>query len=109
MYLDLYAATAHEVTLADGTRLGTCSLACVAKLVAREPDRVVRVRVADFLDGGLVDAAGATYLEGSDVPGVMSYTSRIAFRSREEAVVFQKTHGGSIVTFREALEHQMEE
>jgi nitrous oxide reductase accessory protein NosL len=38
------------------------------------------------------------------VPGVMNYTSRIAFSTLEKAEDFQKKHGGSIISFKQALE-----
>ena len=57
----------------------------------------------------LIDTKKAVYIEGSDIPGVMSYTSRIAFKNREEAQEFQKKHGGTIISFDKALKHQSEE
>lgn len=109
MYLDQYKSTVHAIIFNDGTQLETCSLACAAKIYAKEKARIKKIMVADFLTDELIDAAHAVYLEGSDIPGVMSYTSRIAFRSRASAVNFQKKHGGKIVTFKEALQHQLEE
>jgi copper chaperone NosL len=109
MYIDLYEKTAHVLYFDDGSSKTVCSLACAAKLINENKGRIRKVLAADFPTGKLVDAKGAFYLEGSDVPGVMSYTSRIAFRSEVDAKVFQKKHGGSIISFDEALKHQMEE
>ena len=109
MYLDEYASTVHVVIFTDGTRQETCSLACAAKIYAKEKVRIKKIMAADFLNADLVDADHAVYLEGSDIPAVMSFTSRIAFRDRAEAVKFQKKHGGNIVTFKDALQHQSEE
>jgi nitrous oxide reductase accessory protein NosL len=109
MYLDLYESTKHMIVFTDGTEEETCSLACAAKIYRREQKRVVRIMVADFLTGTLIEADKAWYLEGSDVPGVMSYTSRIAFKDKVGAVQFQKKHGGRIISFKEAMEHEMEE
>ena len=64
--------------------------------------------VADYLTKELIEADSAAYLEGSDIPGVMSYVSRIAFKTKADALAFQKKHGGSIITFQEALKHQSE-
>jgi copper chaperone NosL len=109
MYLDQYAPTVHVILYKDGTRQETCSLACAAKIYVKEKARVKEIMVADFEHADLIDAERAVYLEGSDIPGVMSYTSRIAFRHRIDAVTFQKKHGGKIVSFTEALQHQIEE
>ena len=109
MYLDQYKSTVHVIVFKDGTREETCSLACAAKVYAKEKARIKTVLAADFLTGGIMDAEHAVYLEGSDIPGVMSYTSRIAFRTKDDAKTFQKKHGGKIVTFQAALQHQLEE
>jgi nitrous oxide reductase accessory protein NosL len=109
MYLDQYESTVHVILLNDGTKLETCSLACAAKIYGKEKARVKKILAADFLTAELLDAEQAVYLEGSDIPGVMSYTSRIAFRNRADAVKFQKRHGGKIVTLKDALRHQSEE
>jgi chemotaxis methyl-accepting protein methylase len=109
MYLDEYASTVHVVIFKDGTRLETCSLACAVKVYAKEKVRVKKIMAADFLTAELVDAERAVYLEGSDIEGVMSYTSRIAFSNRADAVKFQKKHGGKIITYKTALRHQLDE
>jgi nitrous oxide reductase accessory protein NosL len=109
MYLDEYASTVHVIILKDGTRTETCSLACAAKIYVKEKARIKTILVADFLSDDLIDAEQAVYLEGSDIDGVMSYTSRIAFRTRAAAILFRKKHGGKIVNFKTALQHQLEE
>ena len=88
MYLDQYASTVHVIVFKDGTKVETCSLACAVKIYAKEKARIKKIMAADFLTAELVDAEHAVYLEGSDVPGVMSYTSRIAFRNRADAERF---------------------
>jgi len=107
MYLDLYEITRYELRFKDGTSQSTCSLACAAGLIRDNRKKIKTIRVADFLTGKLIDADKALILEGSDIPGVMSYTSRVAFPSREAALSMQKEHGGKIITFDEALENQL--
>ena len=109
MYLDQYESTVHVLLFADGTRQETCSLACAAKIYAKEKNRIKEFLAADFSTGSLIDAAHAFYLEGSDIPGVMSRISRIAFKSRTEAADVRRKHGGKIVSFQDALKHQLEE
>jgi nitrous oxide reductase accessory protein NosL len=41
------------------------------------------------------------------VPGVMSYTSRLAFASKNEALSFKKKHGGKIISFDDAIKNQL--
>lgn len=109
MYIDLYEKTAHVVYFDDGSSKVVCSLACAARLIKDNQGKTKNVFVADFHTGKLINARNALYIEGSDVPGVMSYTSRIAFRSRTDAEEFQRKHGGRIISFEDALKHQTEE
>lgn len=108
MYIDLYASTRHVIIYEDGSQVETCSLACAAKLTKRSGKKISKIMAADYLTKELIKADSAVYLEGSDIPGVMSYVSRIAFKSKSDALAFQKKHGGKIITFQEALKHQME-
>jgi nitrous oxide reductase accessory protein NosL len=66
---------------------------------------VKQLHVADYLSTELVNVKAAFYLLESDAPPVMSFTSIIAFASKEAAETFQKDHGGRIITFDEVLAH----
>lgn len=107
MWIDQYMSTRHVITLKDNTTKSFCSLACAAKYIREHKENVKDVKVADFLTQRLIEAEKAYYLEGSDVPGVMSYTSRIAFSTNDDAKRFQSKHGGRIITFKEAMENQL--
>jgi nitrous oxide reductase accessory protein NosL len=109
MYLDIYAKTRYTITLDDGSTRSACSLVCAAQIIRDHEGRVTDVKVGNFLSGEQIDARTAFFLEGSDVPGVMSNTSRIAFPSQKAARDFRKKHGGKIVTFDEALRNQLKE
>jgi len=109
MYLDSYARTRLEISFVDGTTRLTCGLACASEVINLNRSRIKGVRVADFLTGKLFDADKAYFLEGSDVPGVMTYTSRLAFSSKAQALTFQKEHGGRIITFDQALTDQLKD
>ncbi len=109
MYLDLYGKTRLVILFNDDTTKSTCSLACAARLINQNEGRIKGVKVADFLTGKLLDADKAYFLEGSDIPGVMSYTSRVAFSSKTLAATFQKKHGGRIITFDRALKDQLKD
>lgn len=108
MWIDQYMRTRHVLHLKDQTTKTFCSLACTAKFLQNKDNEkeILSIEVADFRTKELIDTGKASYLEGSDVPGVMSQISRIAFSSLKEAKEFQKDHGGTIVTFKEALKNQ---
>jgi nitrous oxide reductase accessory protein NosL len=107
MYLDLYERTRYVISFDDGTTQSTCSLACAAQIIDKNRRRLRDIKAADCLTGELIDARTAVYLEGSDVPGVMSYTSRLAFSSKDQALSFKKKHGGRIIFFDDAVRNQL--
>jgi copper chaperone NosL len=109
MYLDLYERTRLVISYIDGTTKLTCSLACAAEIINKDRGRINGVKAADFLTGTLLDADKAYFLEGSDIPGVMTYTSRLAFSSKAQALTFKKKHGGKIITFEQALKDQLKD
>ena len=51
----------------------------------------------------LVEVAKATFLVGSDLPGVMTWNSKVAYGSAEAATAAQKVHGGKLMDFQETL------
>lgn len=104
MWIDLYTRTHHVAELEDGTRVDFCSIACTARYLGKNAGHVRRVMAADFESTELIPADEAVYLAGSDAPPVMTYTSRIAFSTRERAEAFRATHGGRIITFQDALD-----
>jgi nitrous oxide reductase accessory protein NosL len=107
MFVDLYARTRYVISFDDGTTQSTCSLACAVEIINKNKQRLRDIKAANCLTGELIDARTAIYLEGSDIPGVMSYTSRLAFSSKEKALSFKKKHGGRIVSFDEAFRNQL--
>jgi copper chaperone NosL len=109
MYLDIYAKTRYTITFDDGSSQSTCSLACAARIMNEHKGRTRDVKVGNYLSGELIEARSAFYLEGSDVPGVMSNTSRIAFPSKQAAQDFRKKHGGRIITFDKAVQNELKE
>lgn len=104
MWIDLYMKTRHVVSIKDGSDISFCSIACTAKYIKKNRSEIFRIMAADYLTGEMIDTENAFYLSGSDVPGVMSYTSRIAFSTLEKAENFQGKHGGRIISFSQALE-----
>lgn len=108
MWIDQYMKTRHVVILKNGDRHSFCSFACAAKYYDGHRDNIKEIKAADFLTEKLIDAQKAYYLEGSSVPGVMSYISRIAFEKKTDAEKFRKKKGGKIIGFIQALKNQLE-
>jgi nitrous oxide reductase accessory protein NosL len=103
MWIDQYDRTRHVAIMKDGKAEHYCSFACAAKGIEIHKGDIKALKTADFSTKSLIDADKAYYLEGSNIPGIMSYISRIAFASRAEVQEFQQRYGGSIVTLRQAL------
>ncbi len=51
----------------------------------------------------LVEVSKATFLVGSDIPGVMTANSKVAYGSAEAATDAQKAHGGKLMDFQQTL------
>ncbi len=109
MYLDLYEKTKYIVYFNNNTSKSICSLACAAVVIDENKGSIKNIMAADFLTGELIDARKAYYVEGSDIPGVMSYVSRLAFLSKKQAAAFRKKHGGRIISFEGALKNQLKD
>jgi nitrous oxide reductase accessory protein NosL len=106
MWIDQYERTHHVVIMNDGKIKHFCSFACTAKGIEGHEDGIKTIKTADFPTKRLIDANKAYYLEGSDIPAVMSHISRIAFASEDIARKNQEQYGGRIVTFRQALNEE---
>jgi len=108
MWIDQYLMTRHVVVLKDGQVHSFCSFACAANYYDGHKDTIKEIKAADFMTEKLIDAQKAYYLEGSSVPGVMSYTSRIAFEKKSDAEKIRKKKGGRVIDFIQALRNQLE-
>lgn len=51
----------------------------------------------------LVEVGKATFLVGSDLPGVMTWNSKVAYGSVQAATVAKKIHGGELMDFQQTL------
>jgi nitrous oxide reductase accessory protein NosL len=104
----------HLLVYGDDSVQGTCSVHCAAECMLRERRKGFRAIFApDYATPGepkpLVEALSATYLIGSDLPGVMTPVSKVAFASRDAALAAQKTYGGQLSDFAGAIRLSMEE
>jgi len=103
MNLKMYHQTSNRLIFSDGSKNQTCSIFCAAQIYEKRPTEIDRWEVVDFETKGWTDAKKAHWLIGSDIIGVMTAVSKIAFSSSEDARKYQKNHGGTIGTFDDAL------
>ena len=101
MDLQKYYRTKYILALEDGSKKYTCSIHCAAIIIKGK--KVRKIESADYITGKMMDAGKAYYLTGSDIRGVMSITSKLAFAKKAEALTFQKEHGGELTDFNGAL------
>ncbi len=98
----------HLIHYSDDMVDPTCSLHCAAISLSLNLDRAPKAIYSADLGSDseikpLVNVDEATYLTGSDLPGVMTKHSKMAFSSPEAAEAARKKHGGALVDFDEAL------
>jgi nitrous oxide reductase accessory protein NosL len=103
MDLKMYHQTSNRLTFSDGTKVQTCSIFCAAQFYEKRPTEIDRWEVVDYETKGWIDARKAKWLIESDIPGVMTAVSKLAFLTMEDAKKYQKKHGGTIGTFDDAL------
>jgi len=101
--LKMYHQTSNRLTFSDGTKVETCSIFCAAQYYEKRPTEVDRWEVVDYETKKWIDAKRARWLVGSDIPGVMTAISKVAFLSVEDVKKYEKKHGGTIGTFDDAL------
>ena len=98
----------HLVHYDDDLIDPTCSMHCAAISLSLNLDRGIKaIYAADFGSDSkikpLVNVDKATYLAGSGLPGTMTKQSKMAFSSPDAAKAAQKSHGGELVAFDEAM------
>ena len=101
MDLQNYRLTKYILTMEDGSQKYTCSIHCTAIILGKQ--KVKNIKVANYLTGDMIESETACYLVGSDIRGVMSQVGKLAFSSMDEALEFQKKHGGELTDFKGAL------
>jgi copper chaperone NosL len=103
MNLKMYHQTSNRLTFSDKSDVQTCSIFCAAQFYEKRPTEIERWEVVDYETKKWIDAKKAHWLIGSDIPGVMTAVSKLAFSSLEDTQKFLKSHGGTIGTFDDAL------
>ena len=98
------------VMYADGTKVGTCSISCVAREKKKNPGKEIRsLQVADYDTRKLHEAKDAIWVIGGTKRGVMSPVAKWAFGSKEAAEQFVRVNGGKIAGFAEAMNMAQED
>jgi len=99
-----FAHSRMLVTYDDGTKLGTCSIHCLAVDLAINIDKMpTSIEVGDYNTKNLIDAEKAAWVIGGNKPGVMSKQAKWAFEKKEDAEKYIKENGGTLATFDEAM------
>ena len=110
---------AFRVILEDGKVVETCCPRCGLHYLESTHQQARKMEATDFATGNWVDAATAIYVSDSDMhPCAELQTLRdpqgccllktydrclpslVAFAAKDQAVTFQKSHGGQIVSFQ---------
>ncbi len=103
MNLKMNHQTSNRLTYSDGRKDQTCSIFCAAQLYEKRPAEIERWEVVDYETKRWIDARKAHWLIGSDIPGVMTAVSKLAFLSPEDAKKYREKHEGMIGAFEDAL------
>jgi len=99
-----FAYSRMLVTYDDGTKIGTCSIHCLAIDLAVNIDKTpISLEVGDYNTKNLIDAQKAVWVIDGSKPGVMSRQATWAFGQKEDAEKFIKESGGTLATFDEAM------
>lgn len=98
-----WARTRYVFQNSKGT-FYTCSIQCVAVLSMKLGEKAENIKAALYLDPEkMLDADRVFYVLGSNAPGTMTGTSKLAFPSMEEAYKFTTRYGGKITGIKEVL------
>lgn len=104
----LYHHSRALVHYSDDLPDATCSLHCASLSLSLNIDREPKgIYVADNASGAeikpLIEVDKATFLVGSQIKGVMTRHSKVAYGSVEAAKASQAANGGELVNFDKAL------
>lgn len=104
MNREMFSHSRVLVVYDDGSEFGACSLHCAAVDLAINLDKTpVSIHVGDVNTKKLIDGEKAFWVLGGDRPGVMTKRAKWAFENKADAEAFVKAHGGTLVTFDQAI------
>jgi hypothetical protein len=94
----------------DGSKLGSCSIHCLAVDLAQHIDKTPQaIQAADYPSKKLIDAEKAYWVIGGDKPGVMTKRAKWAFADKAAAEAFIKASGGQLASFDDAMKATYED
>lgn len=104
-----FAHSRMVVTYDDGSKVGTCSLHCLAIDLSINIDKTpIVIEVGDYFNKRLVDAEKAYWVIGGNKAGVMTKQAAWAFGNRVYAEKFIRDYKGTLATFDEAMKASYE-
>ena len=103
MDLSQYQETRYEITWKDGNKTVTCGVQCGLTQQILHSDRFKSAMARDYSSGQSFDAQTGYFLFESRVIPDMA-PGFIAFQRREDAEKLQKSSGGRLLDFDEALQ-----
>lgn len=89
--------TNHKASLYNEKNREYCSLRCM--VVDAQEYGIKDKKVRNYTDKNFIDVEKAWYVVGSDITGVHSKISKIAFATHQEAAQFVSKHNGKIEDF----------
>ena len=105
-----FAISRMLIDYSDGSKLGSCSIHCVAVDLAQNIDKTPKaIQVADYQSKNLIDAEKANWVIGGNKPGVMSNRAKWAFADQKAAEAFVKENGGQLASFDDAMKATYED
>lgn len=108
MSLKNFYKTSHTAKTKDGKPVQYCSIRCLVLDHHNGNSDIKDAKVVDVKSEKLISVYDAFYVVGSKVPGTMSKVSKLAFKSKDDAIEFSKKMGGKIVGFKEAYKMALE-
>ena len=95
-----FAHTRMFVTYEDGSKVGICSIHCLALDLAINIDKTPSfIEAGDYISKNLIDAEKAFWVIGGSKPGVMTKQAKWAFAKKVYAEKFIREHGGTPCDF----------
>ena len=103
MNLKTFYKTSHTSKLQNGNNRQYCSIRCLAVDMKEYGIDTNNIKVIDLNTQKFIDAKKAFYVVGSKIKGTMSKISKLAFSSKNNALLFVKKYKGKVVDFDTAL------
>ena len=99
-----YSQSRMQITYADNSTVGVCSIRCLTiELKAQNRKKVRSIEVADFFTRKMINAEKACWVVGGSVKGVMTNSPKWAFADRVSAEKFINKYGGTLSGYEKVI------